>query len=151
MARSSTRKPSPLTTATWAHHRVRTLELVSGAGTVKVEPTRLNRAIIGGQVPNPLREMAIRQEYKGIDLDDLQEEEIETLEDFKDWIIADSMRDPKVTVEFVRDEMPTEDREQLFAICTHQDLLVRLLGKFRPQPTGVGADGNGADGGKAAE
>jgi hypothetical protein len=142
---SSRRLPSSsLSPSVWAHSAIRTVDLVSGAGKVQVKPTRLNRAIIGGYIPNNLRDIAIQSEYRGIELEKLSDAQLTEFEDFKDWIIADSMVNPKVTVEWVRDEMPVGDREQLFAVCTHQDLLMNMLSKFRLEPTGVGTLGNGA-------
>jgi hypothetical protein len=135
---------SSLSPNVWAHSAIRTVDLVSGAGKVQIKPTRLNRAIVAGYIPNELRAIAKRSEYQGIELSEMSDTEIAEFEGFKDWIIADSMVDPKVTVEWVRDEMPADDREQLFAVCTHQDLLVKLLAKFRPESAGVDSLGNGA-------
>jgi hypothetical protein len=157
MPRSAPRsKPTSLTADAWAHFRVRELELPSGAGTISVKPLKLGQMLLGGLVPNHLRAVAIRMEYENAlppELDPENEEQMQRVrefEEFKDWAVVETAQVPGISVKWVQENLADDDREAIFAMATHQDLLAKLV-KFRLQPTGVGRGGAGSNGGTAAE
>lgn len=144
----------------WKHAAVREVELQSGAGIVRQRPGTLAQAIRGGRVPNPLLELAVRVEYRGMtdeEVAGLSAEQAAAWEEFKNWYIAETLVEPQVTPEDVA-ELPVGDREQLWRSAWHMfDAIgdaVRSLAEyqsFRERARGAEASGDGARDGQAAE
>lgn len=144
------------TAEAWAHAGERKVHLPSGAGTATIRPGSLPRAILGGRIPDVLRGMARRVEYQGVNPTELvEDEDITAFEDFKDWWVAECLVSPTVDADFVREQMPSEDREMLWLHAIHAipaDLEGRVrslldLATFRP---GTGRTVAASDGGEAA-
>jgi len=155
--------PEVPTPEEWSHANVREVVLPSGAGKVLVRPMSLSRALIGGRIPNPLARIAAKVEYEGVDPSKLPAEERRAYEDFKDWLVASSVVEPEVSVEFVRNEdgrgMPPIDREEIWlhAIHAKSPLLDKVvasladLASFRGGAGGDAAPGDGTEPRAAAE
>jgi hypothetical protein len=122
----------------WGHHRAQWITLPSGAGKILFQPTSLQRAILGGYIPDAgLEEMARRVVMKGFDPEDpeITDEQWSQYENFRDWLIADGCKEPKVAPEFVRQaleddgapHMPFEDRQLLWVAAQHGVPAARAL------------------------
>jgi hypothetical protein len=145
----------------WQHHAIRKIDFVSGAGEGEVEPAHLTDLIYGDpekgidpKVPNELIGIAERVEFEGIDAEAVKKmtpEERLAYQRFKEWLVADRLRSPKITAEQAR-TIPTDDFQQVLEIALHMDYRERvMLRSFRDIASGPASNGSGGHEGEASE
>lgn len=146
----------------WTHHRIRKVDWVSGAGEGEIEPASLTDLIYGDpelgiepKVPNELIPIAEKVEFEGIDSEAVKKmsstERIH-YQRFKEWLVSDRMRKPKLTAKQVRENMPTDDLQQALEICLHMDFRERvMLRSFRDLSSGSASNGSSGDEGGSSE
>lgn len=137
----------------WSHARTQTIELPSGSGHATVRLLTIGEAIYHDRIPNPLIGIALKAESG--DLQDPTPEDAKQFLDLQCSIVASQLEKfkPKkgqgvsgpLDADWVRDEMPPRDREQLFAAITHivpqkliEGLLAASLSDLRPFRGGQG-------------
>lgn len=153
----------------WAHAREQTIDLPSGSGRATVRLLTIPEAVALGRIPNPLVGIAIKAESGELDRE-LTPEEVAEWHDLQSVVVAsqvlrfspsrgNGIKGP-LDVEWVKWEMPPQDRERLFAAITHiipqslfRGIVAASLGEgasFRgrsrraPVPAGGGDDGEAA-------
>jgi hypothetical protein len=145
----------------WTHHRVRTISLVSGAGEAKIEPAHLTDLIYGDpdqgvppKVPNDLIGIAEKVEFEGVDPEAVKKmtaEERRSYQRFKEWLVSDRLRSPKITAAQAR-ELPTDDLQQLLEVALHMDYPERrAMASFRELNGGAASNGSSGDAGDEPE
>jgi hypothetical protein len=145
----------------WIHHRVRTIQFVSGAGEGQVEPASLTDLIYGvpelgiePKVPNELIPIAEKVEFESITpeaVKAMSPEDRRSYQRFKEWLASDRLRAPRITPAQARD-IPTDDLQQIVEVALHMDYPERrAMASFRELQGGDSSNGSGGHEGEASE
>jgi hypothetical protein len=102
---------------TWKAKSLHTIPLPSGA-EVSIRLPNVSKMVIGGDFPNALRDIALR-ELQGLDRGELTMEQLEAAVTFGNYVVCATVVDPKLTPDDL-DELPQEDVEALAALAKRE-------------------------------
>jgi hypothetical protein len=145
----------------WAHAGVHEVELPSGAGTATTESLDLIDWVAFGSIVNPLRALALQAEAGTFNPEEASDDDLQTWSNLKAAVVAKvtkklNGKDVNLDPDWVRDVMPKNDRDRIFATATHVLLPNQRRGlmavqSFRDLLGGLVTAQNGDGNGESAE